>query len=269
MSVRRLLRGTVPEAVLEGVARETCERRGAPFDSVRLLEADNWLSTPAVVNDRWFVKVVSERNTLIQGLFTTSRNLGAFASGTEAFFQRFDSPVEMAEHELAATREMARLGVNVPEPLEAFEYENYGVVVLEFLHEFAALDALDRATVTQFAPELFESLARMHEAGLAHGDLRGENVLVAEGELYFVDATNVDEAALEDARAYDLACALAALEPLVGASVAIEAAQRHHPPEMLVASERYLDFVTLRPDHSCDTRTLRGEIDKIARTSAD
>ena len=148
-------------------------------------------------------------------------------------------------------------------------YENYGVVVLEFLHEFAALDALDRATVTQFAPELFESLARMHEAGLVHGDLRGENVLVAEGELYFVDATNVDEAALEDARAYDLACALAALEPLVGASVAIEAAERHHPPEMLVASERYLDFVTLRPDHSCDTRTLRGEIDKIARTSAD
>lgn len=265
MSIRRLLRGQVSLEDLEAVAAEAASRRGATLESVRLLEADNWLSTPAVVNEQFFLKVISPQNTIVHGLLTTGRNLGVFSSGSEGFFERFGTPIGMAEHELEATRQMADLGVNVPDPIEAFEYDGYGVVILEFLPAFRTLDELETAEVERLTPVLFDYLSRMHDAGMVHGDLRGENVLVADGELYFIDATKVSERAIEDARAYDIACALAALEPLVGASVAVEAATEYYPDDVMVTAESFLDFVNMRPDHDFAAPAVKGEIEKAVR----
>jgi hypothetical protein len=265
MAIRQLLRGSVPEDTLEAVAREAARRHGQPFESVRMLEADNWLSTPCVVNEQFFLKIITQQNMLIHGLLTASRNLGVFSSGTEGFFERFETPVSMAQHDLEATRKMRVIGVNAPEPLEAFEYDGVGVLVLSFLPEFDTLETLDSETVRDLAPELFHSLALMHDADIVHGDLRGENVLVADGELYFIDATKVDEGAIEDARAYDIACALAALEPLIGAHSAVQTAEEQYPDDALLAAEDYLDFVNLRPDHDFSTLDVKGEIEKVVR----
>jgi tRNA A-37 threonylcarbamoyl transferase component Bud32 len=103
----------------------------------------------------------------------------------------------------------------------------------------------------------------MHEHGLVHGDLRGENVLVVDGDLYFIDATKVREGAIEDARAYDIACALGALEPLVGARTAVLPTIEYYDAETLLAADSYLDFVNIRPDHDFDAAALKGEISKL------
>jgi len=264
MAIRNLLRGGVPSDDLEEIAEQTASRHGEPYESVRLLDADNWLSTPAVVNEQFFIKVITGQNTIVHGLLTTGRNLGVYASGSEGFFQRFGTPLGMAEHELEAARQMDDLGVNVPEPIEAFENSGYGVVVLEYLPEYEILRSLPPDRVRELAPELFESLARMHDAGLAHGDLRGENVLVANDELFFIDATKVNESGIEDARAYDIACALAALEPIIGASDAVATARQYYSDGAVVDAERFLDFVAIRPDHSFETVLIKGEIDKQA-----
>lgn len=268
MAIRRFLRGHVPDADLEAVAREAVARQHTEFESVRPLEANNWLSTPAVINEEFFLKVITRQHTILHGLLTTGRNIGAFSSGNDAFFERFDSPLEMAEHERRATVEMCALGVNAPRPLEAFEYDEYGVLVLEYLPAFETLGELDRATAEELVPKLFAALARMHDAGLAHGDLRSENVLVADGDLYFIDATNVSDGASDQARAYDVACALAVLEPLVGATAAVAAAAEHNPGDVLLAAEQYLGFVSLRPDHAFEPLTLRGEIEKTVQSGA-
>ena len=268
MAIRRLLRGEVPDADLEAVARETAAHQHVDFESVRPLETSNWLSTPAVVNEELFLKIITKQHTVLQGLLTTGRNLGAFSSGSDAFFERFDTPLEMAEHERRATVEMCATGVNAPEPLEAFEHDGYGVLVLEYLPAFETLGDLDRAAAEELAPELFAALARMHGAGLAHGDLRSENVLVADGDLYFIDATKISDEASDQARAYDVACALAALEPVVGATAAVAAAAQHNPGDVLLAAEQYLGFVSLRPDHAFETLTLQGEIEKTVQSSA-
>lgn len=262
MAIRDLLRGEVPEEELDRLAAETAARHGESFDGVRLLEADNWLSTPAVVNEQFFIKIISGQNTLVHGLLTTGRNIGVFTSGSEGFFQRFGTPYAMAEHELESTQKMQQLGVNVPDPLEAFEHDGYGIVVLEYLPEFETLDYLDPAAVEALAPELFASLAEMHDAELVHGDLRAENVLIADGDLYFIDATTVSDDAAADARAYDLACALAALEPLVGTGRAVAAASGSYDTDALRATVRFLPFVAVRPDHDFDPIALRGELDK-------
>jgi len=263
MSIRRLLRGQLSEAELEEVARAAASRRGERFESVRLLESDNWLSIPAVVNEEFFIKVISAQNTLVHGLLTTGRNIGVFTSGTEGFFERFGTPIGMAEHELAATRQMRELGVNAPEPIEAFEHEGYGVLVLEYLPAFDTLETVSRDRAERIAPDLFESLATMHSAGLVHGDLRSENVLIRDGEVHFIDATKVDTGAIDDARAYDIACALAALEPLIGAKQAVTAAAACYPDAVLLEAESFLDFVNMRPDHDFGVLGVKGEIEKV------
>ncbi|ELZ26257.1 serine/threonine protein kinase involved in cell cycle control [Halogeometricum pallidum JCM 14848] len=264
MELRRLVRGRVDWPRLEAIVRELRERYGREELHVRFLEADNWLSTPMVVDDEWFVKVISKQNSLVHALFTTGRNLGAFSSGTEGFFEHFGTPLEMAEHELEATRRMREIGLNAPEPVEAFEVDGFGVLVLEYLPHFQSLDRLDREREKQLAPAVFEALYTMHEHGLAHGDLRAENVLIVDDDVYFIDATNVSDEGAEDSWSYDLACALAAMEPLIGAKATVDAALESHTPEDLLAAIYFLDFVNIRPDHDFDAAALKGVIGQRA-----
>ncbi|MFC7226240.1 protein kinase family protein [Salinirubellus salinus] len=266
MAVRRILRSSVPWADLEGLALALCERYGRDHLRVEFLEADNWLSVPMVVEDEWFVKVVSEQHSRLHALFTAGRNLGAFSAGVPGFFQHFGTPYAMARHELEATRRMRDIGVDAPAPVEVFEYEGYGVVVLEYLDGFRTLDEVSAAEAERLAPALFDALSRMHDAGLAHGDLREENVLVVDDTLYFIDATSVDAtpANVESARGYDVACALGSLTPHVGADVAVAAALGAYDPVEVLAAGEFLDFVSLRPDLEFDVGALKGEIEKAA-----
>ncbi len=264
MGLRRLVRGRVDWPTVERVTREIAERYSREVVHVRFLEADNWLSTPMAVDEELFVKLITPQNAVVHGLFTTGRNLGAFSSGTEGFFEHFDTPVEMAEHELAATDRMRDLGVDAPEPVEAFESEELGVLVTEYLSGFESLDDLAPETARAQAPVLFEALATMHDAGLAHGDLRAENVLILDGDLYLIDATSVRETAREDARAYDVACGLAALQPLVGASAAVTAALDAYPLDVVLEAREFLDFVNIRPDHDFAAAVVKGEVEKRA-----
>jgi len=118
--------------------------------------------------------------------------------------------------------------------------------------------------VERHAPTVFDFLHRMHDNGLAHGDFRSENVLVADGELYFIDATNVRETAIDDARAYDIACALGSLEPLVGAHAAVGAAAEYYTPVELLSAEEFLGFVNIRPDHDFAADAIRGAVERRA-----
>jgi hypothetical protein len=270
MELRKLVRGRLEWSRLESVVRELAERYDRDTVHVRFLEADNWLSTPMVIDDEFFVKVVTEQNSFVHALFTASRNLGAFSSGTEGFFGHFGTPYEMAEHELEATERLREVGVNAPEPVEALEIDGLGVLVMEFIPEFATLGELPEAAERERAPDVFAALKRMHEHGLAHGDLRAENVLVVDDELYFIDATNVrddehsPEASMASARSYDLACALAVLEPHIGARDAIAAAATAYETDELLAAREFIDFVSIRPDHTFEAAELKGELEKHA-----
>jgi len=264
MDLRRLARGTVDWDRLEAVAMELAERYDREAVHVAFLDADNWLSIPLVVNDEWFVKVVTPQNSLVHALFTGARNLGAITTGTENFFEHFGTPLEMAQHDLEATRRMQEVGVSAPAPVEAFEVDGMGVLVLEFLPETRPLGDLDDEAFAAHVPGVFADLATMHANGLAHGDLQGENVLVQGEAIFFIDATKVNEGGHDAARSYDLACALAAFAPRIGAAEAVAAAREHYSDGDLVAARDFLDFVALRPDHDFDVQRVKGEIEAAA-----
>jgi hypothetical protein len=267
MRLRRLVRGRIDWPELETVIKTIAERYDRDEVSVRFLEADNWLSTPMVVDEDLFVKVISKQNTMVHALFTTGRNIGAFSAGTEGFFESFQTPYEMARHELEATREMRELGINAPEPVEAFEVDGFGVVVLEYLPDFRPLDELDPESELGLAVDLFDALKTLHDAGLAHGDLRAENVLILDAELFFIDATNVNSEGNNSIRWYDLACGLAALEPLIGAREAVDAALAVYSVDELLDAMDFLSFVKIRPDHDFEAAALTSEIEKRATDS--
>jgi len=267
MRLRRLVRGRIDWPELETVVSRIAERYDRETVRARFLEADNWLSTPMVVDDDLFVKVISKQNTIVHALFTTGRNLGAVSTGTEGFFESFQTPYEMARHELEATERMRDLGLNAPEPIEAFEVDGFGVVVLEYLPEFRAFDELDVETETELAVDLFRALKTLHDAGMAHGDLRAENVLILDDKLYFIDATNIKTEGQQSIQSYDLACGLAALEPLIGAREAVKAALAVYAVDELLEAMDFLSFVKIRPDHGFEAAALRSEIEKRATDS--
>ncbi|MWV39317.1 RIO1 family regulatory kinase/ATPase [Natrialba sp. INN-245] len=264
MDIRQLARGTVEWDRIERVVRSLADRHDREVVRVEFLEADNWLSTPCVIDDEWFVKIVSRQNALVHTLLTAGRNVGAVSAGTGGFFDRFDTPREMVEHEYEATQRMREIGINAPQPIEAFEVNGLGVLVLEYLPEFESLDTVSDEVVDRQASELFEMLATLHDHGLAHGDLRAENILLCERELYFIDATSVHEDRVDETTAYDLACALAVLEPRIGPRRAVRAATSAYGPDELLSARRFLDFVRLRPDHEFDSTRLRSELEKAA-----
>lgn len=264
MDFRQLVRGTVDWADLEAIGQALAERSDREVVRIEFMDADNWLSTPLVVDEEWFVKVISPQNARVHGVLTGARNLGMFSRGTEGFFSRFDGPVEMGEHEIEATRRMREIGLDAPEPLEVFEEAGLGVVVLEYLDDYRTLEELPAEELEPVAAKTCTALATMHDHGLAHGDFREENVLVVDGDPHFIDATLVDEEGLADARAYDLACLLAVLEPRIGAASTVEIATDAYSVETVLDASRYLDFVNLRPDHEFDAALLKGEIEKAA-----
>ena len=264
MDLRRLVRGTIPWHDLETVATELRRRYDKDEIRIEFLDADNWLSTPCVADGAWFVKIVSPQNALVHALFTGARNLGAVTSGSRAFFEQFDDPHEMARHELEATRKLRSIGVNAPEPVEAFQVGSFGILVLEYLPNFRTLDDLDQEAIAEVAPELFEALSTMHDHHLAHGDLRGENVLIYDDELYFIDVTNVSDDGIEGALAYDLASALATLSRDLSVRTVVDVALEEYSIEDLLAARSFIDIVRLRPDHDFDTGALKGEIEKRA-----
>lgn len=268
MDVRRLVRGTVPWSDLERVAMELRERYDRDTLRVEFLEADNWLSTPMVVDDEWFVKLLSPQNARVHALFTGARNLGAFTSGSATFFEHFESPYEMARHELEATETMRSIGLNAPAPVEAFQVGEFGVVVLEYLPSFRTLNDVSTQEVRDLSPRLFDALGEMHDHRLAHGDLRAENVLLYEGEIYFIDATNVSDEGIADAMSYDLASALATLAPVIGTRDAVADAMEIYDVETLLSAREFVDLVRLRPDHDFNAARVKGEIEKRASRDA-
>lgn len=81
MLLRRLVRGRVSQGDGERVVDAVGERYDHEPRHTRYLDADNWLSTPLVVDDRFFVKVISRQHSAVHALLTTGRNLGVYSSG--------------------------------------------------------------------------------------------------------------------------------------------------------------------------------------------
>lgn len=244
MSFRSFVRGdsSVDLDAVEDALRDECGIEDVELSTV---DGENWLSVPLVVNDEFFVKVVTSQNALTHSLFTTFRNLGVRVSGKGAFFEGYESPAEMARHEFEAAERMREIGVRSPRPVDVIDAGEEALLLFEYLEGFEALSEVE--VDAEVMREVFGLLRRLHDNGLAHGDFSLENVLLVDGEVYFIDSTNVSEEGHDDAVAYDLACAIGAFSSRVPPDEVVEAASEFFDASDLRHATDFLMFARLRP----------------------
>lgn len=244
MSFRSIVRGdsSIDLEEVRDVLRDKCGLRDVELST---LDGDNWLSVPLIANDEFFVKVVTPQNAWTHSIFTTARNLGVRVSGNGPFFETYDSPREMARHEFEATRRMREAGVSAPRPVDVVETDEGALLLFEYLEGFETLSEaeIDNETLR----EVFSLLRRLHDNGLAHGDFSLENVLVVDGEVYFIDSTNVAEDGHDDAVAYDLACALGSFSSRLPPEDVVAVASEFFDARALRHALDFLVVVRLRP----------------------
>lgn len=230
---------------LEKVERLLSDECGMEDVELSTIDGENWLSVPLVADGEFFVKVVTSQNAMTHSLFTTLRNLGVRVSGKGPFFETYDSAAEMARHEFEAAQRMREIGVRVPRPIDIVDGDDGALILFEYLEGFETLSEaeIDDETVR----EVFGLLRRLHENGFAHGDFSLENVLLVDGEVYFIDSTNVSEEGYDDAVAYDLGCALGAFSSRLDADEVVEAASDFFDDEDLLHALDFLVVARLRP----------------------
>lgn len=257
MDVRKLVRGSPEWDDIERIGQlVTDEYVDSSEGKFEFILSDNWLSTVCVVNERIFLKMVTRQNTAIHRVFTASRNAGSLSITGNLLFDRFESPIEMVEYEHRTLRRMQDAGVNAPSPIDTFEYNGVGVLLAEYINELQYLTEISEKE--KYISSVFNQLRTLHDAGIGHGDIRGENLIISNDELYFIDPTNIRTH--NDFKYYDLASALATIAPLIGEQETVQVALDYYSEQEVMQARRFVPIISIRPDHEFNQTKLQSTI---------
>lgn len=107
------------------------------------------------------------------------------------------------------------------------------------------------------ADDLFGQLMNLRRAGIAHGSLSTETIVIGDDDgVGFVDFRSAVTVATEDDLNRDMASALAAVSVTVGPEQAVTSAMRSVPPDVLVGALPFLQRAALDPTAA---KALRGK----------
>jgi len=90
---------------------------------------------------------------------------------------------ERTKLEARLLREASRAGVNAPRVVE----EKGTVLKIEFVEGRRVKEILRRENIRDICSKIGLSVARLHAAGIVHGDLTTSNMIMKDGELFFID----------------------------------------------------------------------------------
>jgi uncharacterized membrane protein YbhN (UPF0104 family) len=156
--------------------------------------------------------------------------------------------LEQVEHEGLATLLAAQAGVRVPELLAAALTEDGDALVVTRRPEVAPLELAEGDGVDDAAlRELWEQVARLHEAGISHGRLNAGNVILLEDGPMLLDFAAATLGAPQSALDVDVAELLVATTLVVGPARALAAATEGLGAGAVAASLPYLQRAALTP----------------------
>jgi len=114
------------------------------------------------------------------------------------------------------------------------------------------------------ADDVFDQLMILHRAGMAHGSLSAETIVVDDGaEAGFVDFRASVTVATEDDLCRDVAATLAAVSVVVGPERAVASAVRSVPSDLLVDALPFLQRAALDPAASKALRGKKGMLHEL------
>lgn len=226
-----------------------------PGATVRPLVADARGSTPFLATSAdgqvRFVKVLTDDARDADALFKITRFLSYRQVEDEAPFTTVRHAVE---HEAYAGLAAARVGARVPEVLGTAGDGSLQVLITTMVPGGDGLDQItDAERVAAALPALWQQVATLHDARIAHRDLRLANVMLDDqGQPWLIDFGFAEVAASERRLALDVAQLLVSSATVVGAPDAVEAAVGALGPAPVAAAAPFLQ----EPALSRATRTL-------------
>ncbi|MFN2557037.1 MAG: lysylphosphatidylglycerol synthase domain-containing protein [Nitriliruptorales bacterium] len=187
-----------------------------------------------------FVKAVSREQRDADLLWKGWRRLIYRDVEDEALFT---SAQQQVEHEAAVSSLAVHAGVRSPQVLAVGRLDDgSGVIVQEGIADATGLDRLPAEQLTdERLVDVWRQVARLHEHGIAHRDLKSPNILVdQDGRVWLVDFGFGELDASHRRRARDVAELLASLTVLVGPHRAVAAASTTLSHDQLTVALPYL-----------------------------
>jgi undecaprenyl-diphosphatase len=153
---------------------------------------------------------------------------------------------QKSEHEGYLSLLAERAGVRTPRLLLTATDEDGNTLLVQ---QFVTGTTLDRATPQTLGAaalaDVWQQVALLHRAGIAHRDLRAANVLIRDASAYVVDLSFAEENASADQQARDLVEPLVTTADLTGAGTTVSAARQIIGCAALSASLPYLQKAAL------------------------
>jgi undecaprenyl-diphosphatase len=221
----RLVVGEVGPEQSAARIRRMLGRRGIDVTDLTLIRGDARGSTPwqATTADGrcLFVKVTGGEQRDADWLYKLYRRIRYRDIGDEP---PYVTAKQKNEHEAYVSLVAERAGVRTPRlATTASDPSGDVLLVQEFVHG-CPVDAPGADLSPATLADICRQVARLHEAGLAHRDLRAANILLEGSVAYLVDMGFATENATREQQARDLVELLVALAGRAGAPAAVGAA---------------------------------------------
>ena len=160
---------------------------------------------------------------------------------------RLASAAHSVEHEAFVTLLAERAGVRTPEVVLARELEHGPALLVRRVVAGRTLCSFTSAPPgEEVLDDLWAQVGRLGAAGIAHRNLRADNVVVGEdGKVAICDFTLARAGATSSLLSQDVAEALVSLAGVVGVERAVTSAARSVPPDRLNAALHYLRSLAL------------------------
>ena len=178
--------------------------------------------------------------------------------------------LEQVEHEALATVMAAQAGVQVPEVvLAALGSDGHAGIVTRRV-EVDSLEAMPAEAVSdELLVTLWREVATLHGAGISHGRLNGNHVIVDEGHPVIVGFAAATLGAPRSAMDIDVAELLVACTVSVGPSRALQAAVAGAGVDAVKGALPYLQRAALTPHLRDLARSHEVALDRLRTQTAD
>lgn len=230
---------------------------------IRKLNGDHKLSNVYILNDAYIMKIVTKRHVEYHRLLTLFWNASLQYIGCDNFFESFECPYDMVEHEYTTMEDMRDvMSVYSPKPIAYADYADCGVIISEYISDSEPFGNTHGNTAVELTEKLFNSVSNLHSANIPHGDLQQDNILVSENNVYIIDANHINKCE-PNYKYYDIASVISTASRVIGAEKSIELAKKYFANEDIKKCKKFIDIIVIQFGHDANKKVIKSEIDAI------